>query len=53
MSGHILRFWDNFGESIIIEYQTRENLPQYYEYLVYLAQIIRSIVEKQHPELAT
>ena len=51
MSSHILRFWDKFGESIIIETQTRENSPQYYEYIVYLAQIIRSIVEKQHPEI--
>ena len=53
MSGHILGFWDKFGESIIIERQTRENIPQYFEYVVYLAQIIRSIVEKQHPDLDT
>ena len=53
MSGHILRFWEKFGETVIKETQVRENKPQYYEYVEYLYSVIKPIVESQHPELKT
>ena len=53
MSGHILRFWEKFGETVIKERQVRENSPQYYEYVEYLYSVIKPIVESQHPELKT
>ena len=53
MSGHVLRFWERFGESIIKEYQVRANSPTYYEFVEYLYSVIKPIAESQHPELKT
>ena len=53
MSGNILQFWEKFGESIIKEQQVRENYPQFYEHVEYLYNVIKPIVDQQHPGLKT
>jgi len=52
ISGPILRTWEKFGPMII---ETRERLdwPQHMEWFEYLYFQIKSIAEKQHPELKT
>lgn len=50
MSGFILRFWDKI-EPIIKEFRERENWPQAYEWIEYLYNEIKVIIEQQHPEL--
>jgi hypothetical protein len=53
MSGNLIQFWEKFGESIIKEWQVRNNYPQFYENVEYLYHVIRPIRDSQHPELAT
>ncbi len=53
MSSMVLRFWDKFGESVIKEKQVRDDYPQYFEYVEYLYNVIKPMVESQHPELKT
>ena len=52
MSGEIIRVWEKF-EPVVIEWRKRQNWPQAFEWNEYLYNEIKSIVEQQHPELAT
>ena len=53
MSGMLIRFWEKFGEPTIKIRQVRDNYPQYFEHVEYLYDVIKPMVESQHPELAT
>ena len=50
MSSAITMFWEKFGP-ILLEYRVRMNYPQRGEYVEYLYNQIKPIVESQHPEL--
>ena len=52
MSGMLIRFWEKFGEPMIKIRQVRDNYPQYFEHVEYLYNVIKPMVESQHPELA-
>jgi hypothetical protein len=52
MSGGIMRFWEKF-EYVIKETRKRYNFPQRAEYVEYLYNQIKTVVEEQHPELKT
>jgi hypothetical protein len=52
MSDAILRYWEQF-EPIVAEIRIRENYPQAAEWVEYLYNVIKPIVEEQHPELKT
>ena len=52
MSEAIMSFWDK-SKPIIYETRTRNNLPQFAEFVEYLSIEVKDIFEKQHPELAT
>jgi len=52
MSWSILNFWDKLGP-IMVEARERFNVPQNYEWIEYLYNRIKKIVEEQHPELKT
>jgi len=49
MSEAIISFWDK-SKSLVYETRTRANLPQYAEWLEYLANEVEKIFKKQHPE---
>ena len=51
MSDAILRYWEKY-EPILAEVRVRENYPQAGEWAEYLYNVIKPIVEQQHPELA-
>ncbi len=50
MSSAITTFWEKFGPSWL-EYRVRMNHPQRGEYVEYLYNQIKPIVDSQHPEL--
>jgi hypothetical protein len=50
MSSAITMFWEKFGPSFL-EYRVRMNYPQRGEYVEYLYNQIKPIVDSQHPEL--
>jgi hypothetical protein len=50
MSGHIVSGWERF-EPIIIEYREKMNWPQCLEWWEYIYHEVKSIAEKQHPEI--
>jgi hypothetical protein len=52
MSGYIIRFWEKI-ESLTMEMRERLNYPQVWEQIEYLYNVIKPIVEQQHPELKT
>jgi len=52
MSWSILSYWDKLGP-IMVEARERFNVPQNYEWIEYLYNRIKAIVEHQHPELKT
>jgi hypothetical protein len=52
ISGVITSFWDKFGP-IYLGMRKRLNYPQYGEWVEYLYNQIKPIVEEQHPELKT
>lgn len=52
MSSDILEFWEKF-EPFILERRIQTNTPQVWEYVEYLYNTIKPIVESQHPELKT
>ena len=49
MSEAIISFWKK-SKPLIYETRTRANLPQYGEWLEYLANEVEKIFQKQHPE---
>jgi hypothetical protein len=49
MSEAIINFW-RWGQPFVYETRTRRNLPQYGEWLEYLATEVEKIFEKEHPE---
>ena len=51
ISYHLMYFWEKFGERYIMELRRRENIPQAYEHVEYLYNVIKPIAESQHPEL--
>ena len=51
MSGMLINFWEKFGEPMIKLHQVRINYPQYFEHVEYLYNVIKPMVESQHPEL--
>jgi hypothetical protein len=50
MSSGITAFWEKF-RSVILEHRVRMNHPQRGEYVEYLYDQIKPIVDSQHPEL--
>jgi len=52
MSGGIIMFWEKI-EDVIKETRIRYNFPQRAEYIEYLYNQIKTVVEEQHPELKT
>ena len=50
MSGDIIGFWEKFMP-YIVEARERRNFPQYFEHVEYLYNQVKSIRDKQHPEL--
>ena len=52
MSEAIMSFCDK-SKPIIYETRTRNNLPQFGEFVEHLANEVKAIIEKQHPKLAT
>ena len=53
MSGYILNFWEQFGESFIKIMRVRQPFPAAYEWVEYLYNEVAAIAHKQHPELKT
>jgi hypothetical protein len=51
MSNGIVSFWEQFGPALL-EYRKR-NWPQAAEWVEYLYNVIKPIVEEQHPERRT
>ena len=51
MSGFIIIFWEDFGESFIKDMRVNQNFPQAFEWVEYLYNTIKPITESQHPEL--
>ena len=49
MSEAIINFWEK-SKPLVYETRTRANLPQYAEWLEYLATEVEKIFKKQHPE---
>jgi len=52
MSNAILRYWEKYGP-IMAEIRVHRNYPQAGEWAEYLYNVIKQIVEQQHPELKT
>ena len=52
MSGAYVRFWLKF-QPIFVEMRIRQNFPQMLEWIEYLYNELKPIVETQHPEQAT
>jgi hypothetical protein len=52
MSGETMRYWEKF-QPLIKEMRARYNWPQAVEWVEYLYDQIKPIVEEQHPELKT
>jgi hypothetical protein len=52
LSGYIIRFWEKF-KPVNDVWRERLEWPQSYEWLEYLYNQIKPIVEEQHPELKT
>jgi hypothetical protein len=52
MSNAILRYWEKY-EPIMAEIRVRENYPQAGEWAEYLYNVIKPIVDRQHPELVS
>jgi hypothetical protein len=50
MSGHVVSSWERF-EPLIIKWRETMNWPQLLEWWEYLYREVKSIMEKQHPEL--
>lgn len=51
MSGNIIEFWESSKEWLI-DFRTQTNYPQYGEWVEYLYNQIKPIVEQQYPETA-
>ena len=49
MSGASMRIWEQYGPNIIKSRQ-KYNYPQLYEYIEYLYDTIKPLVEAKHPE---
>lgn len=49
MSGAATRMWETYGPNIV-ELREKYGYPQLYEYIEYLHDEIKSIVDKQHPD---
>lgn len=52
MSGATMRYWEKMAP-MVKEARVRENWPQLLEWIEYLYNQIKPIVEEQHPELKT
>jgi hypothetical protein len=52
MSETVIVIWEK-AESLVYEYRERMNQPAFAEYFEYLYKQVKTIFEKQHPELAT
>lgn len=50
MSGGIMLYWEHFHD-VVEEMRRRANWPQLVEYVEYLYEQVKSIVEEQHPEI--
>jgi hypothetical protein len=52
MSAMIISFWEKWGD-FYIEYRVRHNAPMVAEWIEYLYNVIKPMMEDQHPEMQT
>ena len=52
MSGDVVELWEKYGP-FILEHRERRKAPAAYEHVEYLYNKVKSIRDRQHPELAT
>ena len=50
MSAMIVSFWDKWKD-FYIEYRVRRNAPMVAEWIEYLYNVIKPMMEEQHPEM--